>query len=136
MQRRGGYAIATDGDSVNLAYPNSKTRRGRVGKEVSQTLQCNDSMGVTVIGNYMPSNHEASRIVDNEGIAPTVKENHGTVTAIVENKTIEQLEHEEMLEDDIETLEKAIKSKALERHLETTITDEVYEEIRNVINNN
>lgn len=37
-----------------------------------------------VVGNYMPSNHDASRIVDINGIAPTVKENHGTVTAIVE----------------------------------------------------
>ena len=41
-----GYQEAYNGDSVNLSYPNSKTRRGRVGKQVSQTLQCNDSMGV------------------------------------------------------------------------------------------
>ena len=34
---------------------------------------------------------------------------------------------------DIETLEKAIKSKALDKHLETTISDEVYEEIRKII---
>ena len=33
-----GYAIANVGDSVNISYPNSKTRRGRVGKGVSQTL--------------------------------------------------------------------------------------------------
>ena len=39
---------------------------------------------IKVVGNYMPSNHDASRIVDINGIAPTVKENHGTVTAIVE----------------------------------------------------
>lgn len=43
-----GYLEAFDGDSVNLAYPESETRRGRVGKEVSQTLQCNDSMGLVV----------------------------------------------------------------------------------------
>lgn len=36
---------------------------------------------IKVIGNYMPSNYDASRIVDNNGIAPTVKKNHGTVTA-------------------------------------------------------
>ena len=76
-----GYMKAEDGDSVNLSYQGSNTRRGRVGKEVSQTLQCNESMGVVTIGNYMPSNHDASRIVDNSGLAPTVKENHGTVTA-------------------------------------------------------
>lgn len=39
---------------------------------------------INVVGNYSPSGHDASRIVDTEGIAPTVKENHGTVTAITE----------------------------------------------------
>ena len=33
-----GYAEAVDGDSINLQQPNSKTRRGRVGKQVAQTL--------------------------------------------------------------------------------------------------
>lgn len=37
---------------------------------------------IKVLGNYMPSGHDASRIVDEEGLAPTVKENHGTVTAV------------------------------------------------------
>lgn len=33
-----GYAEAEIGDSINLEQPNSKTRRGRVGKQVAQTL--------------------------------------------------------------------------------------------------
>ena len=33
-----GYAEAVEGDSVNIGQPNSKTRRGRVGKQVAQTL--------------------------------------------------------------------------------------------------
>ena len=33
-----GYATATVGDSINIEQPNSKTRRGRVGHEVAQTL--------------------------------------------------------------------------------------------------
>lgn len=41
-----GYIEAVEGDSVNLAYPESTTRRGRVGNQVAQTLQCNDNMGV------------------------------------------------------------------------------------------
>ena len=41
---------------------------------------------INVVGNYSPSGHDASRIVDTDGIAPTVKENHGTVTAITEPK--------------------------------------------------
>ena len=33
-----GYAEAKVGDSINLSVPNSKTRRGRVGKGEAQTL--------------------------------------------------------------------------------------------------
>lgn len=35
---------------------------------------------INVIGNYSPSGHEASRIVHSDGLAPTIKENHGTIT--------------------------------------------------------
>lgn len=35
-----GYAEAKEGDSINLTQPSSKTRRGRVGKECAQTLDC------------------------------------------------------------------------------------------------
>lgn len=40
-----GYAIAEQGDSINFSVPNSKTRRGRVGKQVAQTLDtsCNQA---------------------------------------------------------------------------------------------
>lgn len=41
-----GYAVAKLGDSVNISQPNSKTRRGRVGKGVANTLLCNDQMAV------------------------------------------------------------------------------------------
>src|SRR5699024_8992296 len=37
-----GYAIAEQGDSVNVTYPDSKTRRGRVGKQVAQTLRAGE----------------------------------------------------------------------------------------------
>ena len=39
------------------------------------------------------------------------------------------------IKKDIAVLEKAKKSKILERHLETTISDDVYEEIRKIIEN-
>ena len=45
-----------------------------------------DDIGVVVKGNYSPSGHNASRIVDINGLAPTVMENHGTVTAIAVKK--------------------------------------------------
>ena len=41
-----GYEVATEGDSINLDQPTSKTRRGRVGKQVAQTLttSCNQAV--------------------------------------------------------------------------------------------
>ena len=129
-----GYELAEIGeDSINFEHPNSKTRRGRVGVGVSQTLTTSCNQGVAIgairgrnidnpksresglpttqmleinengtanclttvqkdnvviepiihrIGNYSKSNHNASSIVDNRGISPTVMENHGTVTAV------------------------------------------------------
>ena len=41
-----GYAEAKIGDSVNLSHPNSKTRRGRVGKQIANTLLTGESQGV------------------------------------------------------------------------------------------
>ena len=41
-----GYAIANIGDSINLEQPNSKTRRGRVGKGVANTLTTSCNQGV------------------------------------------------------------------------------------------
>ena len=38
-----GYKVAEEGDSISISVPSSKTRRGRVGKQVAQTLDtaCN-----------------------------------------------------------------------------------------------
>ena len=129
-----GYELAEIGeDSINFEHPNSKTRRGRVGVGVGQTLTTSCNQGVAIgairgrnidnpksresglpttqmleinengtanclttvqkdnvviepiihrIGNYSKSNHNASSIVDNREISPTVIENHGTVTAV------------------------------------------------------
>lgn len=140
-----GFAEAYEGDSINLEQPNSKTRRGRVGHGVAQTLTTSPQQAVVikdeckprlvggigekklgnqyrqgdriydsnaiamcltaqpvgnaggnsylyaveepkieVVGNYMPSGHDASRVVDANGLDPTVRENHGTVTAVLE----------------------------------------------------
>jgi DNA (cytosine-5)-methyltransferase 1 len=45
-----GYDMASDGDGVDLSYPQSKTKRGRVGHGVSKTLMGADCMGT--IDNY------------------------------------------------------------------------------------
>ena len=43
-----GYAEAHEGDSINFEQPNSKTRRGRVGGGVAQTLTTSPQQGVVV----------------------------------------------------------------------------------------
>lgn len=65
----------------------------RVGKILENWSPSNKNIStnqIDVVGNYMPSNHDASRVVNINGIAPTVKENHGTVTAIAEPKIIQK----------------------------------------------
>lgn len=37
-----GYAIAEEGDAVNFQFPESKTRRGRVGKQIANTLEASN----------------------------------------------------------------------------------------------
>jgi DNA (cytosine-5)-methyltransferase 1 len=46
-----GYAEAEIGDSINISVPNSKTRRGRVGKGISNTLDTGCQMA-TLDKNY------------------------------------------------------------------------------------
>lgn len=41
-----GCEEALPGDGINLSFPDSETRRGRVQSSSSSTLQCNDQQGV------------------------------------------------------------------------------------------
>lgn len=92
-----GYAIAQDGDGVYINRPHQK--RGVVQDGMIQTIKTdNNDVGVvlkepkvSIVGNYSPSNHNASSIVDSNGIAPTVMENHGTITATQHNYRIRKL---------------------------------------------
>lgn len=43
-----GYAEAEEGDSINIAYPNSKTRRGRVQKQMAGTLTTSAEQAVVL----------------------------------------------------------------------------------------
>lgn len=82
-----GYTETQEGDGVYIDRPYQK--RGVVQKGMIQTIKCSgNALEVVVLGNYSPSKHNASRVVDSKGVAPTVMENHGTVTAtVVKDKT-------------------------------------------------
>jgi len=79
-----GFTLATEGDSINISVPSSKTRRGRVGKQVAQTLDtaCNQVVFNKVDSKYLlpkerletclNSNHSAQRVYCPSGIAPTI----------------------------------------------------------------
>lgn len=96
-----GYLEATEGDGIDLAYPESTTRRGRVQKECSPTLQTGDTVGtveftvtaasgatntittvqkdndvlepkIKKIGNIYPSGGQAGKVYDPNGISVTV----------------------------------------------------------------
>ena len=41
-----GYDMARGGDAIDLAYPKSTTRRGRVGHGVAKTIETGGNMGV------------------------------------------------------------------------------------------
>ena len=43
-----GYQLAEVGDSVDLSYPSSLTRRGRVGRGIAHNLSCSCQMGAVV----------------------------------------------------------------------------------------
>src|SRR5699024_2787692 len=77
-----GYAVAEQGDSVNVSYPSSKTRRGRVGKQVAQTLQAGEVNQGAVInplkGKTEYGWHFEQAVYDPQGITRTVKANGGS----------------------------------------------------------
>lgn len=72
-----GYTEATDGDDVGVVV-NSNIKNINDEKGTFSTLgtNCGSSTsaggGVVVLGNYSPSGHEASRILDSKGVAQTL----------------------------------------------------------------
>ena len=64
-----GYMEAEKGDSVWLDFPFSETKRGRVGKGVSQTLSTKDNMGVIVGDSILISYPKTSKKRIMKGVA-------------------------------------------------------------------
>ena len=73
-----GYALAERGDSVNVSYPTSKTRRGRVGKQVAQTLQAGEVNQSVVIDDTQ--GYDGTRIY--KGISPTIRSSRSGLKTI------------------------------------------------------
>ena len=95
----------------------------------------NDEIKINVIGSYSPSGHDTSRIVDENGLAPTAKENHGTVTATIQNYRIRKLTPKECWklmgfdDEDFEKAEKVNSNTQLYKQAGNSIVVDVLENI-------
>lgn len=85
MERRLGNIFGFDGGNYagnvydkNYMCPTLNTMQGGC----KQPMIIEDKK-IEVLGNYQPGEHDASRVVNANGLAPKVKENHGTVTATI-----------------------------------------------------
>lgn len=67
-----GYTVAEPGDSVNIAYPDSKTRRGRVGNQIANTLLTGEEQAVVLGGVYTNDSIDFHRGLLN-GLSRTLK---------------------------------------------------------------
>lgn len=54
--------------------------------EVKDDLPSYESNEIVILGNYSKSDYNATAIVSRYGVAPTVRENHGQVTGILEDE--------------------------------------------------
>ena len=78
--------------------------------------------GIDVLGNYSKSSYNATQIVGKNGIAPTVRENHGQVTAIV----VKDFELKTKYKKLIDTIEKNNFTMGEVKHMDLynrTLTD-------------
>lgn len=120
-------------DKEGLA-PSIDTMQGGYRQPMVEELVDN-KIEIKVIGNYMPSGHDASRIVNSNGLAPTVKENHGTVTATNFNNRIRKLTPKECWrlmgfdDEDFDKAEKVNSNTQLYKQAGNSIVVNVLEKI-------
>lgn len=64
VKTKAGYQLAHPGDSIDLAYPNLNSRRGRVGEQVAHTITTDSTQGVFFIDmNENPKLTEVARCI-------------------------------------------------------------------------
>lgn len=91
-----GYEKAYEGDSINFSIPNSETRRGRVGKQVAQTLDTGCQQGVILPLFHWGKGKANERMVyDSKGISPCMTSamgmGGGYTPSVIENYKIRRL---------------------------------------------
>lgn len=85
-----GYEIATEEDSINFTHPNSKTRRGRVGKGVAQTLDTGCNQGVIQLNKSKESGgkqpYQQNRVYSDKGLMTTLDTHSGRKSVYTDYK--------------------------------------------------
>lgn len=96
-----GYEIATSEDSINFSVPNSKTRRGGVGKGVAQTLDtaCNQGVleGAIIHNIHGGFGEDAPRVFHNYSPAIRTAAGGGHIPSTMQNSRIRRLTPTECL---------------------------------------
>lgn len=84
-----GYAEVYEGDSINLEQPNSKTRRGRVGRQVAQTLTTSPQQAVVepfIVAsrgrNNNDSHKQAASMHTKQRLEPNISGATNTITTV------------------------------------------------------
>lgn len=77
-----GYLIAEDGDGIDLAYPESKTRRGRVQKNMAHTITTDDSKCVVVGTIYANASKRFQRGIYKD-LSRTIKASNHDLSVVI-----------------------------------------------------
>jgi DNA (cytosine-5)-methyltransferase 1 len=93
-----GYKMAYPGDSIDLAYPQTNTRRGRVGRQIAHTLTTDATQGtLTFIDlNADPRQTKLARCINTRQDAGLHK-HRGECSGVLESKRIRRLTPRECL---------------------------------------
>lgn len=119
-----GYTVAAVGDAVNITFPNSATRRGRVGKQMANTIEASGiNQGVVErVGNVHPSGNGMNGNVYSidAGLSPTLTTNKGEGVKMLEEirpvLTPERLEKHQNGRRFKEDGEEAFTLTSIDRH--------------------
>lgn len=134
-----GYETATENDSINFSVPNSETRRGRVGKEVAQTLDTQCNQGVIIGGKWNDFKNELGEKKGfepmSDGLSPTLlarSRNDGSgMAAVSDGFKIRRLTPRECfrLQDFPDTFKFTVSDSQLYKQAGNSITVRVLEKI-------
>lgn len=82
------FNVCKDGTCRTIKAQYYKNSLANFVREDGLGATCVIEPKIMKVGNYSKSGHNASAILDPNGISPTIMENHGTVNAVIEPKII------------------------------------------------